>query len=149
MHPALVDVGDRQPGAFGPRKARDSAGDAAGALDREMEPGQCVLAECAADRGLDAEEHPERGMRPGVAPDLAARNREPGDEPGLLRDCDHVGDRHADVLGGDVIAGKPVDRAPERGDHLGSLGARGVGQDHRLATAERKPGHGILVAHPA
>ena len=103
----------------------------------------------AADRGLDAEEHAERGVRAGIAPDFAAGDRQPGDEAGLLAHRDHVGDRHADVFGGDVIAAEPIDRAAERREHLGRLGAIRVGEHDRLAAAERQPGHGVLVAHPA
>ena len=114
-----------------------------------MEPGQAVLAERALGGSLDAEEHPERGVRTRVAADLAAFSRKPGDKSGLLADRDHVGDRHADVLGRDIIAAETVDRTPERGEQLGRFGAVGIGEDHRLAAAQGQAGHGVLVAHPA
>ena len=46
-------------------------------------PVEAVLAERALDRRLDAEEHAERRVRPGIAADRAALDRKPGDEFGL------------------------------------------------------------------
>ena len=143
-----IDVGDRQPRAFGVGVHRQPAGDAAGALDGDVQPVDGVLAERALHRRLEAEEHAERGMRAGIAADFArAFRRKPGDEAGLAAHLDHVGDAHADVLGGDVAAAEPVDGAAERGQQVGRLVLALIGEDHRLAAAQRQPGHGVLEAH--
>jgi hypothetical protein len=114
-----------------------------------MEAGEAVLAERALHRRLDAEEDAVAGVRPGIAADRALGDRQAGDVAGLLRDRDHVGDAHPDILGGDVAAAEPLDGAAVGGEHLGRLGAVLVGEDHRLAAAERQAGHGVLEAHPA
>ena len=145
----LVDVGDAEPGALGGGAAGEAGGDAARALDGDMEAGEAVLAERALHRRLDAQEDAVAGVRPGIAADRALGDGQAGDIFGLLRDRDHVGDVHPDILGGDVAAAQAGDRAAEGGEHLGRLGPGLVGEDHRLAAAQRQAGHGVLVAHPA
>ena len=81
------------------------------------------MPERALHRRLDAEEHPIAGVRPGIAADRAVGDRQAGDVFGLLRDRDHVGDAHPDILGGDIAAAQAVDGAAEGGEHFGGLGA--------------------------
>ena len=68
-----VEVGDRQLRAFGGGVERDPGGDAARALDRDVQPGDAVLAELVADRRLQAEKDAERGVRAGIAADRRLR----------------------------------------------------------------------------
>ena len=56
---------------------------------------------------------PSEVCGPGIAADVAAFDRKPGDERRLPADLDHVGDAHADVFGGDVAAAQIVDRLAE------------------------------------
>ena len=68
----LIDVGDRQARAFRRGVERNAGGDAARALQRDVQPIDTVLAERAADRRLEAQEHAERRVRARVAADIAA-----------------------------------------------------------------------------
>ena len=141
-----IDVGDRQFRALAGGVHRNARRDAAGALDGDVQPFDAVLAERALDRRLDPQERTQRGVRSRVASNTTFV-RKTGDIFGLAADLDHVGDAHADVLGGDVAAAQTVDRLAERGEQLRRLAALRRRQDHCLAAAERKPGHRILVAH--
>ena len=93
---------------------------------------------------------PSEVCGPGSPPTSPRRIGKAGDELGRARDLDHVGDAHADVLGGDVAAAK-MRRPPcrTRAACRASWCASCVGQDHRLAAAERQARHGVLVAHAA
>ena len=144
-----VDVGDAQPGAFGRGMHRNAGGDAARALQRDVQPRHAVLAQRALDRRLDAEEHAQRRVRPGIAADRAALGRETGNEAGLAADFDHVGNAHPDVFGSDVAATKRIDRATVSGEQFGRLGEVFAGEQHGLAAAQWQARHRVLVAHPA
>ena len=115
-----IDVGDRQ--ICAPSAQACSATPVAtlpAPCMRDVQPVDAVLAERALHRGLDAEEHAERRVRPGIAADagLSSGGR-PATNLRLAADLDHVGDAHADVLGGDVAAAELVDRLAERGEQL-------------------------------
>src|SRR6185503_10813087 len=127
-----VDVGDRQFRAFSRGVERDPGSNAARTLERDMQPGDIVLAELVADRRLQAEKNAERRMRTGIAAYFAAFGREPGDVFRLAADLDHVRDAHADVFGGDIAAAEAIHGPAERGEEFGRLGPRFVGQDDRL-----------------
>jgi hypothetical protein len=131
------------------REAGEAAGDAAGALDGDVETGEAGLAEAAAGGGADSEEDSVAGVRARIAADRAFGHRQAGDVAGLLRHLDEVGHADSDVFGGDVGAAQPLDGPAIGGEHLGGLGPGRVGEDHRLAAAEREAGHRILEAHAA
>ena len=101
-----VDVGDGEPRALRRRVAGKAGGDAARALDGDVEAGEIVLAELALHRGLDAEEDAVAGIGPGIAPCPAAGDRQAGNVARLLRDLDQVGDADPDILGGDIGAAR-------------------------------------------
>ena len=88
-------------------------------------------------------------MRPRVSAHGALCGRQAGDMTGVLRYFDQVGDAHADILGGDVVAAETVDGAAIGGEQVRRLGPVPVGQDHRLAAAQGQVRHGVLVAHAA
>ena len=75
-------------------------------------------------------------MRPRIASDVLAFRGKPGDEAGVARDLDHVGDVHPDILGSDVAAAEMVDSSAERVQHVGRFLPRFFGEDHRLAAPE-------------
>jgi hypothetical protein len=104
-----------------------------------------VAPEPVPHRRLKAEEDAARGEGRGVA----AVARPAGDVRGRLRHHVHVGDRRADVLGGDVAPAEPLDRRPHRPHHRRRLAPAGRGHDDRLAAAERQAGERRLVAHAA
>jgi hypothetical protein len=68
---------------------------------------------------------------------------------GDLGDAAHVGLAAARVLGGDVGAAQAVDQPAHGAQQLGGLVAARVGDDHRLAAAERQVGQRRLVGHAA
>lgn len=130
-------------------KPSHTASDTACALHRDVQTSQRILAERTTDRSLQAEENTERRMRPGIAADFAAGNGQARHVARLRGNCGHVGDRHADIFGGDVIAAQLLDGLAECGDLLRCLGTIRIGEDDSLSAAERKAGHGIFKAHPA
>ena len=87
---------------------------------------------------------------PGSPPTRRLRPGRPATNLVWRRNLDHVGDAHADVLGGDVAAAERVDRLAEgvrasRASWCASASARMTA----LPPPSGKPGHRILVAHPA
>src|SRR4029450_13308728 len=113
-----IDVGDRQPGALGSGLASDAAGNTACALKGDMQTVEAVLAERPLHRRLDPQKYAERRMRPRVAANFTAADRQAGDELSLLRNLDHVGDRHADVLSSHIFAAQRIYRCAESRQHL-------------------------------
>ena len=79
LRPRRVDVGDADPRAFLRRQPGEAGGDAARALDGEMQAGEAVLAERPLHRRLDAEIDAVAGVRPRIAADRALRDRQAGD----------------------------------------------------------------------
>ncbi len=67
---------------------------------------------------------------------------------GFLGNLVHVGDLDADILGDDVATAEALDGAAHRAHHRGRL-LGPVGQDHRLAAAQRQSGQRRLVGHAA
>ena len=114
-----------------------------------MEAGEAVLAKRALHRRLDAKEDAVAGVRTRITANRALGDRQARDESGFPGDGDHVGDANPDILGGDIMTAEAVDRLGEGGEHRRGLGLGLVGEDHRLAAAQRQAGHGVLVAHPA
>ena len=104
-------------------KPRDPAADAAGALDRDMDALDAVLAQLVADRGLDAVIDAHRGERTGIATGgIGSITGQARDILRPLRDQRHVGFADADILGGDVASAERFDRIGEGGEHFGGLG---------------------------
>ncbi len=69
-----------------------------------MQAGEAVLAKRALHRGLDPQEHAQGRVWARITADFATFDRQSGDKLGLLRNLDHVGDRHADIFGGHIFA---------------------------------------------
>ena len=127
----------------------DTRCDAAGPLKSNVKTTDAVLAQCPANGCLDAKENAERRMRARIAADVSTFDRKAGNERRNAADLDHVGNAHADVFRGHITTAQIVDGLAEGVEHFGRLRPLFVGKDHRLAAAERKSGHRVLVAHTA
>src|SRR5205085_2587711 len=97
------------------------------ALERDVQAGEVILAECTLYRGLDPQEHAERSVRPWVTADVTATVRQAGDIVGRTRDLDHVRDIHPDVFGSHVTPPEPVDRLSEGVKEFRGLGPALIG----------------------
>ena len=102
-----------------------------------MQSREIVPTERTLHRGLDAQEHAERGVRAGVAADIAGAIRQTGDVVRRTRNLDHVRDIHSDVFGRHVTTAEPLHHLAEGVQQVRRFGAICVGEDHRLAAAER------------
>src|SRR5437762_2405405 len=94
---------------------------AAPALNGDGETLQILPPEPEADRGLDTQVDPERGLRPRIPARLPRRAPEARDVARRARHARHVGGRRADVLGREVTSAEGVDQAAERLEQLRRL----------------------------
>jgi hypothetical protein len=143
----VIDVCDRKLRAFGAGMESDTGRHASSALQRNVQTGHGILAECITHGCLDSQEHAEGGVRSRIAADVTCRVRQTGHELRGSPHLDHVGHVDPDILGRDVPAAEFIHGPAECVEHAGSLRALLIGEDHGLAAAERKSGHCVLVAH--
>ena len=120
--PRRVEVGHRQPGAGAVQEPREREADVPSPFTATCTPARSRPSRCRT-AASQAEEDPARGEGRGIAAVAGVA----GDMRGLARHLVHVGDRRADVLGGDVAPAQPVDRAAHGAHHR--RGLRPVGRE--------------------
>ncbi len=117
------------------------------ALDGDLDAVEIATAQRRLDGRLDADADTARGERRRITARFALTAGNAGDVLRLGGDDFHIGDRHADVLGGDILPTQAVDGAAERLEDLDAVFRDHGPADHRLAAAHGEVGHGVLVTH--
>ena len=144
----VVGVGQDQAGPVVRELAREGLAHGAHALDRDRPPTEIVGAERVRDRAPQAVEHADRRRRRGSS--RAARRLGLGeDEGGALAYDVHIGRGGVHVARGPVRPMEGLHQIPIAQQELASADAGGgLGhREHRLAAAEREPGHRVLARH--
>ena len=109
--PGRVGVGDDQLCARVGEATTKVGADIAGTLHRDGQSGK-IAAESEGGGGLHRFEHAAGSPWRRIAACTAFDGRPPGDMARHSRDLLHVGDRRADIFGGDIAAAEFLDRAP-------------------------------------
>ena len=152
VHLGGVDVGDDEFRASAVQQFAERHADVAEPLHRDVQTGQREGAAAEPFRHhADALEDPLGGARAGIAATSIAADA--GDVAGAFRHLQQIGDAHADVFRGHVLAAEFLDPLAEA-QQLG-LGHRRGGcavlsrrrEDDALAAAEGNAGEGVLVRH--
>src|SRR6478672_13601871 len=128
---------------------RNSTGDAARALQRNVQTIQTVLAQRAFHCRLHTQKNAERSVRSWITADIASGIRQARNELRASGDFDHVGNAHADILGSNVATAEMLDSLAEGMELIRRFRSFRVGEDHGLAAAEWHANHRVLVAHAA